>query len=810
MNKKLYKLMNWPQIEAVVYAEETDPFNILGPHIVGNSVLFQMFYPNAQTVKLIISNGKTDKEYPMECADESGFFAALVPGKIPSSYVYEVNVNDKLIVIKDAYAFEGFEIPEDIGTKINKGKLDNLYEYLGSHTLSINGTEGVKFALWAPNALKVSVVGDFNDFDGRVHSMKFNRETGIHELFIPGIKEGARYLYEIKTKNSVFLKTDPFAQKMEYNGKNCSIVYKSDYTFADGKYMDSRKSELNRPISIYEVHASSMAPFGKNMFLSYKEMADVLLKHVLKCGYTHVMFLPLSEYSDESSLGFNTMGYFAVSSRFGSPDDFKYLVDTLHQNDIGVILNWTGAFFATDEKGLRNFDGTCLYEHLDPKKGIHPEFGTHIFNYGRANVSNFLISNVLYWIKEFHIDGIRLDSVSSMIYLDYKRADGEWIANMYGGNENLEAIEFLKTLNMAVKKNSVNTLMIASDDSGYPGLTAPIFEDGLGFDFKLNLGMMDDLLDYVSYDPYFRSHHHNELTASMLYQYTDKYIIPFSFDRFVEGNCSLLMRMSGEDNDKFNNLKLFLAYSFCHPGRKLFFEGIDTATESVLKAHEVYSNQNISSPSNKGVFKLVCDLNKLYKTYPALSVLDDYSEGFEWINCIDSDKCMLSFLRKTEDENETLLVVCNFANVEQKFTVGIPLAGKYKEILNTDSKDYNGKNRINRNAKTVSEIEADGLPFSIDVKAAPLSVSIFKYVPFTEKEKYVISKKKEAAIARTKASEYKALAEEAQKEYFEAKKRMDDAVRDMNLAQLKKEEALANEKEEILRAERAVKDADEA
>lgn len=779
MNKKLYKLMNWPKIEAVEYLEESNPFEILAPKQVGTSTLFQMFYPGAVKVDLLISSSKENKVFPMEEADEMGFFACLVPGKIPSDYEYEISLKDKSVRMKDAYSYSGYEFTDKEIKKLNAGNSSMAYKLLGAHFTTVNKVKGVKFSLWAPNAVSVSVLGSFNDYTSGVHQMKINEDCGVYELFIPDVSAEDDYVYEVRVNGGYsFKKLDPYATLI--NEKKTCGFENAEYIFTDDKYIKEQRGAFSsdEPLSVYKINLCD------DELKNALKKTDEFCEYVASMGYTHVELCPVTEKSANDETGYQTLSYYAVDSSIGTGIELKAFINKLHENGVGVVLDWTPAYFAFDDLGMKDFDGTALYEHLDPRKGVHPFLGTRIFNYARPQVSDFLISNLMYWINEYHVDGFLFDSLSSMIYLDYGRGDGEWIANLYGGNENLEALEFIKKAVTAVKKYDNKLMLIAREDSAYQNVTAAISDNGLGFDYKLNEGLSSDYSDYISYDPYFRAHHHSELTFSMVYQYTEKYISEIDLS-------SLYDIVPGNDTEKLNNIKLTLGYIFAHPGKKLIVKGADS----------VWTNKN------KVLNELIKDLNKLYKKNPALYKLDGADEGFSWINCIDNEKCMLSFLRKTSNENDTMLVVCNFANIEQTFNVGTPYAGKYKEVLNTDSKNYGGLNKVNARTLSVSEVGADALPYNIKVKMAPLAVAIFKYTPFTEKEKYVIQKRKEAAIAHTKADEFALMRKNAIKDYEEAKSRMEEAMAQMKEAESRIEAAQRGEAAEISKAKKALEEA---
>lgn len=716
MNKKLYKLMNWPNIEAVVYSDETHPFDILGSKTVGSNTLFQAFFPKASEAYLITK----DEKHKMEMADELGFFAILVPGKNIKEYSYEFKVSDRIITLRDSYNFKDYFISSKENAKFQAGINYEIYKYLGSHVAKIDGVDGVRFALWAPNAVSVSVIGEFNDFTPNAHIMQKNDEFGIFELFIPDVKVNDEYQYAIKTKNGQILKkADPYGCKLNKDN-GYSVVTASDYKFKNNTY----KIEADK-MSILEISLDAMS-------IESDKLIESIVSNAVDLSFTHVKLSPVMEALDDNS--YSTLGFYAVSDKVGGADGLKKLIEAFHEKNIGVILEWAPFHFPSADYGMNFFDGTCLYEHLDPRKGIHPIDGSMLFNYARNEVSIYLIANALYYLKEFKADGLVLDSLSSILYLDYGRTDGEWIPNIYGGNENLEGLEFIKHLNSIVHKECPGAIMIASDDSGYPNMTVDLKDGGLGFDYKNNYNMVMDYIDYIKCDPYDRSNHHDQLCLSYLYQYKENFINSLSSRYFdVE---ELYNALPVDDNGKLATIRQTIAYMMVHPGCKLI------------------SNELINHIHNKGLKALIKDLNKTYIGNKALYELDEINEGFEWINCIDYNKCILSFKRNSKIDKEAIFVVCNFANVEQKLSVGTMMPGKYKEILNTDDKAYGGLGKINKKNIAVSEIGADEKDYSFEVKLAPLSLCIFKFVPFTEKEQFEIDKKKEAALAKTKASQY--------------------------------------------------------
>ena len=812
MNNRLYKLMNWPRIEGIIYSEEDSPHEILGPHAAGKSVLFQTFQPGAESVSVITEDGKKHK---MEMVDEAGYFAYLLAGKIPDNYEYEVTREDESIRIKDAYQFKTGLTQNDV-EKFNAGIHYTIYEKLGAHVMTSGKVQGTHFAVWAPNAVRVSVVGDFNHWDGRMHQMSRNAESGVFEIFVPDVKPGECYKYEIKAKGGLtYLKADPYAFGQQLRPDSASVVRELDYAWKDRKWMKERekKQQENSPVSVYELYLGSFKKSDTGEYLNYRELASEIVRYVQETGYTHVELMPVMEHPLDASWGYQVIGYYAPTARYGSAEDFMFFVDTLHQAGIGVILDWVPAHFPRDTYGLAQFDGTCLYEHADPRQEAHPHWGTLIYNYGRPQVSNYLIANALYWVEKYHVDGIRMDAVASMLYLDYGKNDGEWVANIYGGHENLEAMELLKHLNSVMKKRNPGVFMIAEESTAWPKITGKVEEDGLGFDLKWNMGFMNDFLTYIGYDPYFRAHHHNELTFSMIYAYSENFMLVFSHDEVVHGKSTMIGKMPGVLEDKFANLRLTYAYMMTHPGKKLLFMGQDIAEFKEFDEMRETEWGLLSCDGHKGVHELIKDLNKLYKEKPALYALDTHPEGFEWINCISPEKCMVSFLRKTQKKNDTLVVAVNFANAEQEFVIGVPYEGKYTEILNTDDERYGGLGRVNGEAKFAEEVEIDGKPYSFKMMSAPLSASIFTYTPYNEEERKQIARKKRILAAEKKAEEAKEEAvlavenakllrkdaEEAKAEAREAEKKAETAEKKAAEAQKKAEEE--QKKAEAMRAE---------
>lgn len=811
MNNKLYKLMNWPEIEAIIYSESDHPHDYLGAHVVGGSTLVQAFLPGAKSV--ILQNKTDKKNYEMEMADEEGYFAVLVPGKQPFSYEYIAEYEDgSLKKIKDAYSFAP-QITEKDTDKFAAGIHYTIYEKLGAHPMKLNGVNGVCFAVWAPNAVRVSAVGDFNEWDGRMHQMRRLGDSGIFEIFIPGAKVGQNYKYEIKVKGGLtFLKADPYAFGQQLRPDTASVIRSmpSKAVWEDAEWMAGRKERqgADKPVSIYEMYLGSFKQTEDGDYLNYRELAPLVIDYVKEMGYTHIELMPVMEHPFDASWGYQVIGYYAPTARYGTNEDFIFFMNEMHKAGIGVILDWVPAHFPRDTYGLSNFDGTCLYEHQDPRQGFHPHWGTLIYNYGRPQVSNYLIANALYWIEQYHADGIRMDAVASMLYLDYGKSDGQWIPNMYGGHENLEAVEFLKHLNSIVKRRDPGVLMIAEESTAWPKVTGAVEDNGLGFDIKWNMGWMNDYLGYITYDPYFRAHHHNELTFSMIYAYSENFMLVFSHDEVVHGKGTLIGKMPGEIRDKFANLRLTYAYMMTHPGKKLIFMGQDIAEFDEWNEMREVEWGLTKYENHKGVQRLVKALNKLYRELPALYQNDTSWEGFEWINCISSNDCMLAYMRKSNVPEETLVVAVNFANAERTFTIGVPYEGKYRELLNTDAKEFGGEGRVNGELLCSKEEERDGKPDSIQVLSAPLSLCIFGYTPYTEAEKRAIEKakaekaqrEKEEAEERARQERVAALEKERQEKQAEAEKALKEAEEAKKRAQqmLQEAENARQEEEKVL------------
>ncbi len=737
MDKKLYKLMNWPKIEEIIYSECDNPHELLGPHKVGKDIVFQCYYPGAVSVKLRMMNKRED--YLMEMVDDDGYFAYLLPAKEMGEYRYVVNDGESgELLMLDAYRHEP-QITKEDTEKFAKGIHYTIYEKLGAHPCVVDGEEGTYFAVWAPNAIRVSVVGDFNHWDGRIHQMRRLWDSGIFEIFVPQAMIGMNYKFEIKVKGGLtYLKADPYGNEAQLRPETASVITDiEDFAWTDDDFIANRKNFQtgNVPMSVYEMYLGSFVePKDGEYYANYREIAPKVIAYVKKMGYTHVELMPVMEHPLDGSWGYQVIGYYAPTSRYGSPEDFMYFVNELHKAGIGVILDWVPAHFPRDTQGLSNFDGTCLYEHYDARQGAHAHWGTLIYNYGRPQVSNYLIANALFWVEKFHADGIRMDAVASMLYLDYGKNDGEWVANMYGGNENLEAIEFIKHLNSIMKKRNPGVLSIAEESTAFPMITGALDDGGLGFDLKWNMGFMNDYLDYIRNDPYFRSHRHGELTFSMIYAYSEKFVLVFSHDEVVHGKSTLVGKMPGEIAEKLANLRLSYAFMMTHPGKKLLFMGQDIAEFDEWNEARRVQWDLLQYPEHAGIAAEYQTLNKLYKEEAALHELDDSPEGFAWLNAISGNDCYVTYMRKGSVEDDILVVVANFSGVEKAIRTGVPYEGKYKEIFNTDDEKFGGSGITNSRVIRAEDIEWDDKDQSISVNMAPLSLSILHFVPYTEEE----------------------------------------------------------------------------
>ncbi len=612
-----------------------------------------------------------------------------------------------------------------------EGKHLRIYEKLGARVGTLDGTLGVSFAVWAPNAKSVSVVGNFNEWKGANHGMRRLGDSGVWELFIPDLSEGELYKYEIKSGRQTFLKADPYALMMEVPPNTSSIVFKSKHKFRDRSWLARRikREAWRKPLAIYEVHFGSWRRIAEdgNRPLTYREAAPILADYCLQNGFTHVEFLPLKEHPYGPSWGYQVSAYFAPSSRYGTPDDLRFLVDYLHQKGLGVIMDWVPAHFPKDAFALARFDGTALYEHADPRKGEHPDWGTYIFNYGRNEVRNFLIANALFWLREFHLDGLRVDAVASMLYLDYSRKEGEWIPNEFGGRENLEAISLIKELNEATHRECPGTLMIAEESTAWPAVSHPVYAGGLGFDFKWNMGWMHDTLKYFQTDTLFRGGNHTSLTFGLIYAWTENFILPFSHDEVVHMKGALLNKMPGEEWQKFANLRALYAYMWAHPGKKLLFMGGEFGQWREWNETESLDWHLLETPVHRGVQTLVQDLNKLYQKHGALWEADGQPEGFEWIEVDNASENVIAFRRLQPSTGKEIICVGNFSPVVREgHRLGLPRAGTYKQILNTDHEKYCGGGFGVVKSIKAEKVPAHGLEYSAEICLPPLGTMWFE------------------------------------------------------------------------------------
>ncbi len=720
------------KMESIINADCPDPFSILGMHPLEGErgVCVRVFIPAARKVK-VIDRYNSQNSWLMNKVEERGFFELALPGKDFFAYLLEIEEEGGTRVTADAYSFLPFFSEFDLHL-FNEGTYHFAYERLGAHLLEVGGIKGAYFSVWAPNARRVSVVGDFNHWDGRVHQMRVLGSSGVWEIFIPQVEEGAKYKFEIKTKEgSLLLKSDPYAFFSELRPATASIVYHlSPFPWQDEEWMESRKSRdlLASPWSIYEVHLGSWKRGEDNSFLNYRDLAHQLVAYVKEMGFTHIELLPIAEHPFDASWGYQVTGYFAPTSRFGTPQDFQYFVDYCHREGIGVILDWVIAHFPKDAHGLGRFDGTALYEHLDPRRGEHPHWGSYIFNYGRNEVRTFLVSNAFYWLREYHIDALRVDAVASMLYLDYGRKEGEWMPNPYGGKENLEAIDFLHYLHENVYYYFPGIATIAEESTAWPGVTLPPYLGGLGFLFKWNMGWMNDFLTYISKDPIHRKYHHQNLTFPLLYAFSENFILPISHDEVVHGKRNLIDKMPGDWWQKFANVRLSLATMLGYPGKKLLFMGTEFGQWREWNHDEELDWFLLGYETHRQLQKLAKDLNHLYTIEKSLFELDYSWQGFEWIDCNDADNSVISFIRKSEDPGDFLVFVCNFTPVPRfNYQIGVPREGFYQEILNTDSEIYGGSNLGNWGGVWTESISRHGQPFSLNLTLPPLGSLILKW-----------------------------------------------------------------------------------
>ena len=724
-------------------SRHSSPHDVLGMHPVvyngSKGLVVRAYLSDANSCEVVRIDKKKEQRFPLERIEDSNLFEGFIE-KVSDVFPYRLRVersNGEIRQFYDPYSFEPTLGEMDLHF-FNEGTDIRVHHKLGSHIQAVNGVMGVSFAVWAPSAQCVSVVGDFNNWDGHYHPMRRLGASGVWELFIPGLQQGMKYKYAIISQHGkAVLKSDPYATYYEAPPHNASIIHEvddDDYEWGDSKWMAARKKKNweETPISVYEVHALSWkrVPEDGSRPLTYREMAHELRDYVLEQGFTHVEFMPLSEHPFDGSWGYQVTGFFAPTHRYGTPQDFKYMVDMLHQAGIGVIMDWVPAHFPKDAFALAEFDGTCLYEHADPRQGYHHDWGTLIFNYGRCEVMCFLVASALAWLERYHIDALRVDAVASMLYLDYSRKEGEWIPNMYGGNHNLEAMAFLRRVNDLVHTEHPGTLMIAEESTAFPGLTrATSDNNGIGFDFKWNMGWMNDTLEYMKHNPIHRKYHHNQLTFGAMYQFTEKFMQVFSHDEVVHGKQSMILKMGAwEMSEKAANLRALYGLMWGWPGKKILFMGQEWGQSSEWNYDTSLDWHLLEYQDHKGLQTLIADLNKLYTSQPGLYKKDVSWEGFEWINYTDWEQSVISFLRKGNREADTFLVVVNMTPVERSnYRLGVPFEGYWKEVLNTDATMYGGHGAGNLGGKATDEQSWDNHDHSLSLTLPSLSTLIFKY-----------------------------------------------------------------------------------
>ena len=707
------------EYDALVNGKHNNPFAILGLQRTREGRVVRTLQPGAKSVDLVDRHG--DTLATMQRIHDGGLFEAPMP---PRKRNYALRItwqSGETQVVEDTYRF-----PSTLGELdlylLGEGSDANIYRKLGAHPKTVSRIDGTRFAVWAPNASRVSVVGDFNSWDGRRHVMRLHPGNGIWEIFLPGVGEGALYKYEITDANGKLLplKADPYGALHEPPPGNSSIVFQSTFQWSDNDWRDRQRSgpKLDAPTSIYEVHLGSWRRKDDGGYLTYRDLARELVPYAADMGFTHIELLPVTEHPFDGSWGYQPIGMFAPTQRFGSPDDFRFFVDQCHAHGIGVIMDWVPAHFPNDEHGLRRFYGTALYEHADPRKGEHADWGTLVFNYGRREVINYLIGNALYWIDEFHIDALRVDAVASMLYLDYSREEGEWIPNEFGGNENLEAVAFLKRLNTELHAHSATSY--AEESTAWPGVSHPVEAGGLGFTYKWNMGWMNDTLSYMSEDPVHRKYHHDKMTFGLVYAFNENFVLPLSHDEVVHGKHSILGRMPGDEWQQFANLRAYYGAMFAHPGKKLLFMGNEIAQRHEWNHDQSLDWHLLDKPAHRGVQQLLRDLNRLYSATPALHEIDFDGAGFEWIDWNDRDSSILSWLRRDRHGHSIICVANLTPLVRESYRIGVPEGGTYRIVLNTDDRNYGGSG-VGSDTVTSSDVEQHERPFSLDLTLPPLA-----------------------------------------------------------------------------------------
>ncbi|MBI4829491.1 MAG: 1,4-alpha-glucan branching protein GlgB [Nitrospinae bacterium] len=719
------------QIEKIIQARHSDPYSVLGIHEAAGGVVLRVFAPEAAEIAAVDIHHR-EWRYPLERIDEAGFFEAFIPKRRVFAYdLHLVTWQGRHLVSRDPYSFLPTLGEVDLYL-FNEGNHLEIHKKLGAHVMEVDGARGVRFAVWAPNADRVSVVGPFCDWDGRRYPMRSMGLSGVWEIFIPGLDMGTLYKFELRARaGDVFIKSDPFAYASELRPKSASVVWDvNTYQWEDHEWLARRAKDdlLNRPMNIYEAHLGSWARReGSNEWLTYRELGPLLAAYCEQQGYTHVELMPVGEFPFDPSWGYQVTGYFCPTSRFGDPDDFKWFMDCLHHHGIGVIIDWVPAHFPKDEHGLRRFDGTGLYEHEDWRLGEHKDWGTLIFNYGRNEVANFLLSSALFWFEYYHIDGLRVDAVASMLYLDYSRQEGEWLPNRHGGKENLEAIEFLKKMNSLIHEKFPGAVTIAEESTAWPGVSRPVYAGGLGFTMKWNMGWMHDILDYFSKEPIHRKWHHGALTFAMLYAFHENFVLVLSHDEVVHGKGSLIGKMPGDTWQKFANLRLLFGYMYAHPGKKMIFQGCDIGQWDEWDHDRSVDWRLLKLRPHARLQRYMADLGRLYRQNACLWEVDFNYHGFEWVDFHDAEGSVVAFMRKAKDPADYLLFVFNFTPVpRQNYTIGAPEHCRYDEVLNSDAEIYYGSNVGNGGGLWSDHRPWGRWPCSLTVTLPPLGMLAFR------------------------------------------------------------------------------------
>lgn len=719
-------------IARLIRGHHADPFSFLGAHLDDGDLIIRSYCPHAFSVDIVKKRGKKPVASLTRIHESGVFEGRVAASKLPKGYQLVANYDGTEHRFDDPYCFA-----PDLGELdlylLSEGRHVHAFEALGAHVKVQEGIAGTRFAVWAPNAAGVCVVGDFNMWSATKHPMRSRGDSGIWELFIPDVGDGAAYKYAIRDASGHMqpMKADPFGFGAEYRPKSASVVRDlSAHKWRDTSWMKNRASRHSReaPMSVYEVHLGSWQRGEDNRYLSYSELAEKLIPYVKRLGFTHIEMLPITEHPFDGSWGYQPIGLFAPTARHGSPAEFKAFVDACHKADIGVILDWVPGHFPSDDHGLAQFDGSYLYEHADPRKGFHPDWNTLIFNFGRREVVNYLVSNARFWLEEYHLDGLRVDAVASMLYLDYSREEGEWLPNSDGGNENWDAVKFLQSMNADAYAAMDGIFTVAEESTAWPGVTSPTDHDGLGFGYKWNMGWMNDTLEYMSEDPINRAHHHHKMTFGIDYAFSENYMLPLSHDEVVHGKGSLIDRMPGDRWQKYANLRAYYAFMWSHPGKKLLFMGCEFGQSEEWNADRSLDWHLTQYPEHKNTQALISDLNAVYKSSPALHEQDCMAEGFEWIDGGAQNENVLSFIRWDLEHKAPCLTVCNFSSVpRENYSVGVPLAGYWTEVINTDSKLYGGSGLGNKGGFETEPLPSHERPQCLKLTLPPLATTIFRF-----------------------------------------------------------------------------------